>query len=120
MRRLLIATAFVAAVASQAMPADQHHIQFYGRPQVFDVNPPTSPYLEITATTFTASPQTTNGMEQMYGGCTQVIRLSPREARAIAERLSEWLLAPEEETLLFDKRLYGGLPTATKSADQQR
>jgi hypothetical protein len=119
-KRLMIATAFVAGIASQALPADQHHIQVYGRPQIFDVNPPTTAYVEVTSTTFTASSETLNGMEQMYGGCTQVTRLTTQEAQELVDMLNGWLLQPDEELLLFEKRLYGQKPSYRLSTNQQR
>lgn len=105
-RRVLLSALFLLGIGAMAYPAEQHHLQVMGRPQIFDVIPPTVPYVEVYATTFTGSPDTINGtMNQMYGGCTQVTRLTREEAQALVDQLSMWLLDPAEEMLLFEKRI---------------
>jgi hypothetical protein len=101
--RLLVGTLLVTALASQAMPAEQHRLVVVGHPQVFDVIPPTVPYVEVHSATWTSSVATLNGMYQMGGSCTQSTRMTREEAEAMVQAITLWLLDPAEEMVLWEK-----------------
>lgn len=90
-------------LALPAGAAGQHHFNVWGRPQIFDIIPPTVPYVEINAVTFAMTPQTINGAYQMAASCTQTVRLTTAEAQQLVTNLTAWLVLPEEERELFVK-----------------
>lgn len=108
-RTFLALVVVLLAASAPALADDQHHFNVVGRPRVLDVLPPSPPsvaYVEINAVTFSNSAASMNGGASRHqGGCTQVIRLSTRQAQLLVDRLSAWLANPEEETVLFQRTI---------------